>query len=86
MTNNAIVDTAYPALYQATNCASIKAQKIYYRVISFILFLLVGASISSLFSSDNKFSAILTTVLLSVVPIFIVTGAIEQAKELGLRV
>ena len=69
MTNSTMGDTEYPALYQATNNTSIKAQKIYYFVLSLILLSLVVASISSLFSSDSKFSAILSIVLLSIAPL-----------------
>ena len=69
MPNSTIGDTEYPALYQAANDTSIKTQRIYYYLLSIILVSLVGASISSLFSGDNKFSAILSIVLLSLAPL-----------------
>lgn len=78
MTNSTKDDTEYPALYRATNDTSIKAQHVYYCALFIILCSLVVASISSLFSGDNKFSAILSVVLLSLAPLLSVFLAAKR--------
>lgn len=69
MTNDTLDSSIYPALYQASSITSKKSQQKYYLGISLILALLVGASITILFSGDHKFFAILSAGLLFLSPI-----------------
>lgn len=62
-TEQKVCNTDYPALYLATDSASLEAQGTYTRYIVSILVLLVAAATASLFSGDSQWLAIISALL-----------------------